>query len=225
MRHSGAKPISWTRNGTCMGQNSPLEYSGQGQPAKSFEAKKGLRQGDPLSPVLFVMAMEGDTQSVKQLHQQFKIFSEAIRLIANPNKSSCIYFGGVDVMTQKKIMDMLGYSKGELPFRYLGMQCWTIKFLSYAGRAVLIKSVLIAIQTFWAQIFVLPKKIVQFIDTICRRFLWTENALPTRKALIAWEKLCCPKVAGCLNFINVVIWNKATICKLLWNICKQKEKL
>ncbi|XP_075098979.1 uncharacterized protein LOC142175873 [Nicotiana tabacum] len=171
----------------------------------------------------------------------------ASSLIANRNKS-CIYFGGVSNLLQQQIMDMLGYTKGELPFRYLGvplstkrlsaMQCelliqrmlskiqsWTTKFLSYAGRTVLVKSVLFAIQILWAQIFILPNKIIQFIETICRRFLWTGAAEPTNKALIAWDKLCASKVAGGLNFTNVEMWNKEATCNLLWNICTRKEKL
>ncbi|XP_019236925.1 PREDICTED: uncharacterized protein LOC109217149 [Nicotiana attenuata] len=104
------------------------------------------------------------------------------------------------------------------------IQSWTTKYLSYAGRAVLVKSVLFAIQTFWAQVFILPKK-VQFIETICRRFLWTGSAEPTRKALIAWNGLCLPKTAGGLNFMDIGLWNEAAICKLLWNICTRKEKL
>ncbi|XP_070018843.1 uncharacterized protein [Nicotiana sylvestris] len=105
------------------------------------------------------------------------------------------------------------------------IQSWTTKFLLYADRAVLVKSVLFATQTFWAQIFMLPKKVIQFIETMCRRFLWTGNAEPIRKALIAWEKLCSPKVAGGLNFIDVELWNEVAICKLLWNIYTRKEKL
>lgn len=88
--------------------------------------------------------------------------------------------------------------KGELPFKYLRVllstktpstiQCkslidkmlskitsWTIKFLSYSGRAQLVKNVLFAIQTFGAQVFALPKKILHTIESICKRFLWTEN--------------------------------------------------
>lgn len=59
---------------------------------------------------------------------------------------------------------------------------------------------------------------------ICKRFLWSGSAEIKRKSLIAWDKVCTPKVAGVLNMLNVHLWNKAAICKLLWDIC-QKEKL
>uniref|UniRef100_A0A0V0GT60 Putative ovule protein n=1 Tax=Solanum chacoense TaxID=4108 RepID=A0A0V0GT60_SOLCH len=82
---------------------------------------------------------------------------------------------------------------------------WTSRFQSYVGRTELLKSVLSTIQTFWAQVFVLPKKITQFIETICRRFLWTSIAEFSRKALIAREKLCCPLVASGISLINVSV--------------------
>ncbi|XP_075099218.1 uncharacterized protein LOC142176058 [Nicotiana tabacum] len=120
----------------------------------------------------------GEVQLVQILHQQFQKLSAASGLVANPNKSS-IYFGGVNQVVQKQIME----------------------------------------------IFILPKKVIQFIKTICRRFLWTGDAEPTKKALIAWKRLCSPKAGGGLNFIDVELWNEAAICKLLWNICTRKEKL
>ncbi|XP_019265216.1 PREDICTED: uncharacterized protein LOC109242809 [Nicotiana attenuata] len=142
---------------------------------------------------------------------------------------------------------MTGFTTGELPFRYLGVplrskrlsvsQCqplldkmlgknkqWTVKFLSYVGRLQLIKSVLIAIQSFWSQIFPLPKKTIQLVEAICRKFLWTGDTSSSKKVLVVWDKLCRPKTKGGLNVTDLGTWNRVALLKHLWNLCK-KDKL
>lgn len=101
----------------------------------------------------------------------------------------------------------------------------TTKFLSYAGKAQLIRSVLFSMQTYWSQIFILPKKITKMIQQMCKRFPWTDKAKVTKKSLVAWSRSCQPPSVGGINFIDVALWNKAVICKLLWNMCVKKDKL
>ncbi|XP_060195059.1 uncharacterized protein LOC132624271 [Lycium barbarum] len=60
---------------------------------------------------------------------------------------------------------------------------------------------------------------------MCKRFLWTGKAELTRKSLVAWSRLCHPQSAGGLNFIDIFLWNKSDVCKLLWNMCMKKDKL
>nr|XP_016470233.1 PREDICTED: uncharacterized protein LOC107792518 [Nicotiana tabacum] len=68
----------------------------------------------------------GDNQSVALLQQCFDQFSTTSRPKANLNKSS-VYFGGVDTIEQALILQQLGYVKGDLPFRYLGVPLNTKK--------------------------------------------------------------------------------------------------
>lgn len=46
----------------------------------------------------------------------------------------------------------------------------------------------------------------------------------SKKALIAWDKLCCPKTTGGLKFMDIQTWNNAAICKLFLSLSK-KDKL
>ncbi|XP_070050256.1 uncharacterized protein [Nicotiana tomentosiformis] len=193
----------------------------------------------PINCTSVTLVPKGDKESVQLINNCFKTFSEASGLIANPTKSS-VYCGGVNPVLQQQLLDILGFLKGELPFRYLGVplsskrlaitQCqpplekilgritgWTTKFLSYAGRVMLIKSILFSIQTFWSQVFVLPKKIINEIVATCKKFLWSGEANGSNKALLAWETLCYPKTAGGVNFTDVELWNKAATYKPLWN--------
>ncbi|XP_070046455.1 uncharacterized protein [Nicotiana tomentosiformis] len=194
--------------------------------------------------LLFCM---GDIGSIKLLYNCFLEFSKASGLEINKKKSS-IFFGGVSHDMQEDILEFLGIQKGEFPVRYMGVplisnrvslvQCqslidklvgritsWTAKLLSYVGRLQLIKSVLFSIQTYWSQIFMLPKKITKLIEAICRSFLWTRDNNISKKALLAWEKVCQPRSAGGFNVMDIGLWNKAAISKQFCNICKEKNKL
>lgn len=189
----------------------------------------------------------GDANSIKQLFSVFRLFTSASGLKANLNKSS-IYFGGVNMDTQNAILDEFQVAKGELPFRYLGVSLsykklvviqfqpllkkildrinsWTARFLSYAGRVQLIKSVIFGIQTYWCQIFMIPKKVLKLIQAACRSFLWTGHVGASKRALVAWENICLPKSSGGFNIIDVAIWNQAAICKFLWNLSQKQDKL
>lgn len=115
----------------------------------------------------------------------------------------------MDLSSLHVILDMLQFSKGSLTIRYLGVslstkqlsmiQCislidkmmdrvthWNSKLSSYAGRVQLVKSILFAIQIFWAQIFILFKKVLKAIEVVCKSFLWIGENSRSKKAVVAW---------------------------------------
>lgn len=141
-----------------------------------------------------------DLISVKLLNKAFTRFSQAVGLQANLDKNS-LYIAGVSKHVKKKILNELGYIKGVMPFRYLGVPlaarklsvshyfpliekitsrvtCWSAMLLSYAGRLQLVKSVLFGVQAYWAQIFIIPKKVLKAIEQICRTFVWIDSVTP-----------------------------------------------
>ncbi|XP_060210394.1 uncharacterized protein LOC132637300 [Lycium barbarum] len=113
-----------------------------------------------------------DMQSVKLLNKTFKLFSDASGLQAN--------ILGVPLSTKKLTISQCLPLVEKITSK---ISCWSARMLSYAGRHQLIKSVLFSIQTYWSQIFILPKKIIKLIKAIYRSFLRTGVGQICKKAL------------------------------------------
>ena len=61
-----------------------------------------------------------DIISINKIMEGIKHFSDVTGLVANQEKSS-IYLAGVGEVLQQKIIDSIGFTKGSLPIRYLGL--------------------------------------------------------------------------------------------------------
>src|SRR5688572_30566887 len=93
----------------------------------------------------------------------------------------------------------LRFPLDNLPVKYLGMllssksvsvvECdilvdrmteriktWHAKYLTYATRIQLVNAVLMSISSYWCQIFILPKKVLKEINSVCRPYLWHGDA-------------------------------------------------
>lgn len=82
---------------------------------------------------------------------------------------------------------------------------WTTKKLSYTGKAQLVQTMLFRMQSYWAQLFIIPVKIMKTVDGLCRSYLWSGEGQITKKALVASDRLCCPKSIGGMGLLNMRI--------------------
>ncbi|XP_039041212.1 uncharacterized protein LOC120179791 [Hibiscus syriacus] len=131
-----------------------------------------------------------------------------------------------------------GFNLGYLPVRYLGfplvprkltekdcfsleekikakLGLWSNRWLSYAGRLQLVKSVLLSITNFWCRQFILPKALVRRVNQLCARFFWKGGGIPTKGARVSWDCICSPKSEGGLGLKQLASWNKACILLLV----------
>lgn len=123
--------------------------------------------------------------------------------------------------------DSLGIPRGRLPAKILGVplisfqlsvnDCmplidkitsrlcsWATLLLSFAGRALLIKSVIHAIESFWSNHFLLPSGVHATIQSLLTRFLWKGNINHKSGAKMSWDSICLPREEGGLGLKNMV---------------------
>lgn len=102
---------------------------------------------------------------------------------------------------------------------------WTKRKLSYIGRIQLVQLVLVGIQSYWSQLFVLPAKAIKLIDGYCWSYLWSATNTITKKALVDWYRVCSPIYFEGLNLVNIYFWNSGVIDKTYWALSNKEDRL
>ncbi|XP_074346983.1 uncharacterized protein LOC141685796 [Apium graveolens] len=102
---------------------------------------------------------------------------------------------------------------------------WTTLLLSLDGRALLIKYVICAIESFWCNHFLLPGAIHATIQSLLTRFLWCGNINHKGGAKIAWQTVCLPREEGGLGLKNMLEWNKAQLTGHLLKVITNSSTL
>lgn len=156
--------------------------------------------------------------------------------LVNPCKSS-IFFGSICNAKVQTILNRTGFSRGSMPFNYLGVPLfkgkpkvsyfrpiadrilaklsgWKGSNLSMAGRICLVKSVIKGILTHTILVYSWPVTLLTEIEKVARNFIWTTSIVKRKLCVAAWCKMCKLKSHGGLGFRSLLRLNEAASLKL-----------
>ncbi|XP_039134175.1 uncharacterized protein LOC120271557 [Dioscorea cayenensis subsp. rotundata] len=201
-----------------------------GSPSGYVRYQRGLRQGDPLSPLLFVLVSD-------VLCTMFDNALNSHVLIGVPlgeygSICNLYYADDLLVLTVGGAEDLRVIKLILLVFEGLsGLETNFSKTFTYLGIPVsgrrprkqdwekLVISVLSAVPTYWMSLFRLPPWVIKKINRIQRDFLWSGADIDKpRCRLVAWKNICCSKEQGGWGILDLSSFNLALLGKWRWKL-------
>lgn len=95
---------------------------------------------------------------------------------------------------------------------------WSTKFLSSAGKLVMLQSVLSAGPSYSMTYFKLPVSLCKRIQSVITRFWWDSNEETKKMAWISWDRMAKPKALGGLGVKDFLKFNDALLVKSSWRL-------
>jgi len=103
---------------------------------------------------------------------------------------------------------------------------WGSKCLTKVGRAVLIKSVLQSIPTYFMSMFTLPTIVCDEIEKMLNSFWWGHSGAQNKGIhWLSWDNLSTHKIDGRMSFKSLPVFNLAMLGKQGWRIMTNPNTL
>ena len=102
---------------------------------------------------------------------------------------------------------------------------WKGRWLSFAGKILLLQTVISAIPIYSMSCLKIPLEVLKYIEQRMQKFLWNGTLNEEKIPLIGWDSLCKPKKSGGVSLRRWRDVNKALGVKLIWEMYDNPDQL
>uniref|UniRef100_A0A803PVR0 Reverse transcriptase domain-containing protein n=1 Tax=Cannabis sativa TaxID=3483 RepID=A0A803PVR0_CANSA len=194
---------------------------------------------------LYCRANSREASNVISLLQ---VFEQASGQVVNFDKSSLFFSNNTLPATRHLISQIMGIKKADESSTYLGLPCligrnknailgflkdkvqkrihqWEGRFLSKAGKEVLLKTVAQAFPSYAMSVFLIPLETCHGLESIMSKFWWQSSKDKQGVSWVSWKKMCKHKNAGGLGFRDFRNYNLALLGKQAWRLLTDDSSL
>ncbi|CAJ2647900.1 unnamed protein product [Trifolium pratense] len=241
----------WIKECVCTATASVLV---NGSPTDEFPVERGLRQGDPLSPFLFLLDAEGlhvlmEAMVERNLFTGYSVgelspmtvshlqFADDMLLMGTKSWANVRALHAVLVLFESMSGLRVNFHKSMLVGvnipdswgdpRRLGFwePGWRSRFLSFGGLLVLLKSVLTSLPVYALSFFKATSGTISSIESILIKFFWGGSEDFRKVSWINWKTICLRKEYGGLGVRKLRKFNLAMLGKWCWRMLVDREGL
>ncbi|XP_019097511.1 PREDICTED: uncharacterized protein LOC109131263 [Camelina sativa] len=224
-------------------------YLVNGQAQGIVNPRREIRQGDPLSPYLFIICSEvlsglclkaqsqGNLLGLRVAKGSPRVnhllFADDTMFFIRSDYHSCMTLRRILQKYEAASGQKINQAKSSITFsaktpasaKELAKNILEIQKEGGQGKLTMLKSVLTTMPTYTMSCFQLPASLCKRIQSALTRFWWDKNTEKKKMSWIAWRKLAKPAKMGGLGLRDIKLFNKALLAKLSWRILTNPQSL